>query len=49
MDSLNDVIVMFNYEFILIFCLVFLVGYVAGITGALIALAKCFKGGDLKF
>ena len=40
MGSLNDITVMFNYEFVLIFCLVFLVGYFAGFTGALIAIAK---------
>lgn len=40
MGSLFDVTVMFNYEFVLIFCSLFLVGYVAGFTAALIVLAK---------
>lgn len=40
MGSLNDITVMFNYEFALIFCLMFLVGFLAGFHCALIAIVK---------
>lgn len=40
MGSLYDITVMFNYELLVGILGIFLVGYFAGFTGALIAVAK---------
>lgn len=43
MDLLNEVSLVSDLEIIIIYLLVFVVGYVAGFTGAIIALAKRLK------
>mgnify|MGYP003295602649 CR=1 FL=1 len=40
MGFLNDITVMFNYELLVGILGIFLVGYFAGFTGAIVALAK---------